>query len=304
MAGRHSLRAVVLFAVMIHAIAISQTLLPAQDGLKFIRIAREFRTHPWADVVRGSVVHPLYPGLIAAVEPVVALFTGEGPGAWRTAAQLVAVIASVGLILPIYGLTKLLFDRRIACVAAALAVLLPRAAELGHDTLSDSLGLLCMFVSLWLGALALRNGDWRAAAGSGLAGGFGYLARPEVILVPLAIGLTWIFGLVRDGPARALARIPAMAVLLVCTLAVASSYALVKGEISEKLTVRVAASLGPHERAVRRVPQQVPAGLDDPRLGLFPEGRSRSDSDPQLAKLPSSGSSASGGRSCAGSSPS
>ena len=84
MAGRHSLLAVVLFAVILHAIAISQTILPAQDGLKFIRIAREFQTQPWADVVRGSDTHPLYPALIAVAEPLVASFAGHGPDAWRT----------------------------------------------------------------------------------------------------------------------------------------------------------------------------------------------------------------------------
>ena len=72
-------------------------------------------------------------------------------------------------------------------MAAALAVLLPRAAELGHDTLSDSLGLLCTFLSLWLGALALRPCDWRLAALAGLTAGIGYLARPEVGLGPLRI---------------------------------------------------------------------------------------------------------------------
>jgi hypothetical protein len=271
MAGRHSLRAVVLFAVILHAIAISRTLLPAQDGLKFIRVAREFQTTPWADVVRGSDIHPLYPALIAAVEPAVAWFGGEGPAAWRTAAQLVAVIASIGLILPIFGITRLLFDRRIACVAAALAVLLPRAAELGHETLSDSLGLVWTFLSLWLGALALRKGGWRAAAGCGLAAGFGYLARPEVILVPLAIGLTWLVGLVREGRVVAISRIPAMGVLLVCTLAVAGSYALVKGEISEKLAVRLVAKLGPQHLTPRRVPLQLPAGLDDPSWDFSPK---------------------------------
>ena len=163
MAGRHSLHAVVLFAVILHAIAISQTLLPAQDGLKFIRVAREFQSHPWDDVIRASDIHPLYPALIAAVQPAVAWFTGPGPAAWRTAAQIVAVLASIGLIVPIYGLTRMLFDRRIACMAAALAVLLPRAAELGHDTLSDSLGLLCTFLALWLGARAICRGDWRLA---------------------------------------------------------------------------------------------------------------------------------------------
>src|SRR6516165_8994550 len=187
MAGRRSLHAVVLFAVILHAVAISQTLLPAQDGLKFIRIAREFQTHPWADVVRGSDSHPLYPALIAIAEPLVARCTGPGPAAWRTAAQIVAVIASIGLILPIYGLTCVLFDRRIAAMAAALSVLLPRAAELGRDTLSDSLGLMCTFLSLWLGARAMRRCGWQMAAVSGLVAGAGYLARAEVALVPCAI---------------------------------------------------------------------------------------------------------------------
>ena len=62
MAGRHSLFAVVLFAVILHAIAISQTLLPAQDGLKFIRIARDFQTHPWDEVIRGVGHPPALPG--------------------------------------------------------------------------------------------------------------------------------------------------------------------------------------------------------------------------------------------------
>jgi hypothetical protein len=271
MAGRRSLHAVVLFAVVLHAVAISQTLLPAQDGLKFIRIAREFQTHPWADVVRGSDVHPLYPALIAATEPLLRWFTGPGPAAWRTAAQIVAGLASIGLILPIYALTLLLFDRRIACLAAALAVLLPRAAELGHDTLSDSLGLMCTFLALWMGARALRRGDWQSAVVSGLAAGAGYLARPEVILVPCAIALAWLAGLLREPRARALARVPALATVLLCTLVVVGSYTLVKGELSEKLAVKISAPVVARHETARRPPQQLPRGLDDPRWDFSPK---------------------------------
>jgi Dolichyl-phosphate-mannose-protein mannosyltransferase len=271
MAGRQSLHAVVLFAVVFHAIAISQTLLPAQDGLKFIRIAREFQTHRWDDVIRGADAHPLYPALIAAAEPLVVWFTGPGPAAWRAAAQIVAVIASVGLILPIYFITMALFDRRIACMAAALAVLLPRAAELGHDTLSDSLGLMCTFLALWLGACALRRGDWRIAAAAGLAAGAGYLARPEVILVPGTIALAWLVGFLRQPRPRILNRLPALLTTLVCALVVVGSYAAVKGEISEKLALRLAVSLGPKHQTVRRPAQQVPRGLDDPRWDFSPK---------------------------------
>jgi Dolichyl-phosphate-mannose-protein mannosyltransferase len=142
---------------------------------------------------------------------------------------------------------------------------------MGHDTLSDSLGLLCTFLALWLATLALRRGDWRFALGSGLAAGLGYLARPEVILVPVAIGLTWLAGLCRDSRLRGVARGPAIAVLLSSALVVIGSYALVKGEISEKLALRYGASLGPTKPTVRRGPPQLPRGLDNPRWDFSPK---------------------------------
>jgi Dolichyl-phosphate-mannose-protein mannosyltransferase len=271
MAGRHSLLAVVLFAATLHTVAITRTILPAQDGLKFIRIARLFHSEPWTDVVRGSDTHPLYPALIAAIEPVVASLAGHGPDTWRLAAQIVAVLASVGLIFPIYALARSLFDRRIACLAAALAVLLPRAAELGHDTLSDSLGLMYTFFALWLGAIALRRGDWRFALASGIAVGLGYLTRPEVILVPLAIGSTWLIGLFGEGRVRTVAKWPALAALVLSAMAVIGTYATVKGELSEKLAIRYGALLKPSTAPSRRSPPKVTRGLDNPKLDFSPK---------------------------------
>ncbi len=174
MARRRSLLAILLLAMSLHVWFIARTLLPAQDGLKFIRVARQFQTDTWTDVIRGTDVHPLYPSLVAIVEPVVTTFTGHGPDGWRIAAQLVASMASVGLLVPVYFLTAVLFDRRIAFVAAGLLALLPRVAEVGHDTLADSLGLFSTFLALWLGAMALKTGNWRTALGSGLAAGAGY----------------------------------------------------------------------------------------------------------------------------------
>lgn len=272
MAGRHSLLAVVLFAVTLHAIAITQTILPAQDGIKFIRIARSFQTQPWTDVVRGSDAHPLYPALIAMTEPAVAWFAGDGPDTWRMAAQIVAVFGAIGLLIPIYAITQAMFDRRIALLAAGLAVLLPRTAELGHDTLSDSFGLMSTCLALWLGAIALRRGEWKFALGAGLAAGFGYLARFELILVPFAIGLTWLIGVFRDSRARTVANGPALAVLLLSTIAVIGCYAMVKGEISEKLPLRIGAGLGPRQPAAARLaPPKAARGLDNPHCDFSPK---------------------------------
>lgn len=125
MAQYRSLLAIALLAASLHAWAVSRTLLPAQDGLKFIRVARQFQTAPWAVVIRGADVHPLYPALIATAEPLVAWCVGKGPDAWRIAAQVIAAISSIGLLFPVYFLTRSLFDRRIAFIAAGLLALLP-----------------------------------------------------------------------------------------------------------------------------------------------------------------------------------
>jgi hypothetical protein len=271
MADRRALFAVVLLALVLHVVSIARTLLPAQDGLKFIGIARQFQTEPWPDVVRNSDAHPLYPALVALAEPAVACFRGHGPDTWRIAGQAVSALASVCLIFPIYGLACMLFDRRIGWIAAFLAVLFPRAAALGHETLSDSLGLLGTFLAIYLAAVALERLSWRIGICSGLAAGLGYLARPEVILAPLAIGMAGIAGLRSHGRIALVRTYPVLAALGASTLLWVGSYAVVKGDLSEKLALRVGASLGPNRLMHRSVAQQAPRGLDDPRWDFSPK---------------------------------
>ncbi len=191
----------------------------------------------------------------------VALFAGHGPDAWRITAQIVATLAAVGLLFPIYAVTRLLFDHRIACLAAALAVVLPRAAELGHDTLSDSLGLLATFLALWLGAVSLRTRDWRAGIGLGPRRGSGIsgAARGNPRARRDRTGL--------DGRASSRSfdyapspRARLVAAVFLASLVVVGSYRLVKGEVSEKLAVRVVVPLWPKPMRVRRFPRRCRAG--------------------------------------------
>lgn len=265
MAARRCLLAIVALSAILHSISIARTLLPAQDGLKFIRVARQFQTNPWTDVVRDTDLHPLYPALIAMAEPVVAAFAGPGPDAWRVAAQGVASIAMLALLFPLHGLARALFDERIACMAVAIFALLPIPAQVGHDTLSDSLGLLATLTCLRLGAVALRTGSWRFAAASGTAAGVGYLARPEVILAAAAVGLSWLIIIVRNREVRSAFLSPVMPAVGLSVLVAVGAYALVKGQVSEKLALRHGASLGQQRIMVRPVPLWLPKGLDDPR---------------------------------------
>ncbi len=233
---RRALPAILLLAAALHASGIGRSILPAQDGLKFIRIARAFQTQPWPDVIRGNDQHPLYPALVALAEPIVALVRGHNPETWRIAAQSVAALASLLLLIPLHGLARELFGRRIAHLAALGFVLLPLPMTVGRDTLSDSLALLGFVASLRWGLAALKGQGGFSALACGVAAGFGYLARPEVLVAPLAVVATGLISSLRTSAVPSL-RVawPRLAGVSIAFLAIVGTYALVKGEVSEKL---------------------------------------------------------------------
>jgi len=266
MADRRWLIAVALFALLLHGLAIAHTVLPAQDGLKYIGVARAFQVQPWDQVVRGTDLHPLYPGLVAVVEPMVALFLGATPLAWRVAAQGVSAIASTLLIVPIDGLSRRLFDGRVALLAASLVVLYPHVAELGRETLGDSVGLFLIFTTLWLAVEAMLGGRVWLGLAAGGAAGLGYWARPEAILAPVVIGLAWLldWGLQKRAGARP--RLRPLVALVGLWAAILAGYTAVKGELSEKLAVRMGAALGKSVATQSSSIRAVPPGLNDPRL--------------------------------------
>ncbi len=281
--ARRSLIAIGLLALALHGLGMARSLLPAQDGLKYIRFAKRFGHEPWMDVVRASDQHPLYSMLIAATEPPVALILGEGPTAWRIAAQLVSVIAALATLVPLYGLSKALFGQGPAVLATLSYVLLPIPAAIGRDTLSDSVAILFFATAMRLGEVALRTGRRSAWIGTGLVAGIGYLARPEILVVPVALAITGLLPSI----ARSLRRLPdvprsialsrlllaRVAALGVASLTIVGGYAMVKGEVSEKLTLRIGAGLPPSSTPkAARTP--MPPGLDDPRWDFSPKEES------------------------------
>jgi hypothetical protein len=283
MSQRRNLWAVVALAATLHLAGMARSPLPAQDGLKFIRVAREFQTGPWIAAVRGSDAHPLYPALIALAEPVIRPFTGESPDAWRIAAQAVSVIAALCALFPLHALARSLFDDRTADVATFFASVVPICSELGHDTLADSVTLLGVLWSVCLAERGLRTGSIGCLTLSGLAAGLAYLARPEAIVVPPAIALAVAIALILRAWRGRDASIPRPGILMpflglaVAFLAVVGSYAAVKGEVSEKLAIRGALGLPPSYAASKQTAPPLPAGLDDARWDFSAKEESGDD---------------------------
>ncbi len=269
MSSRRWLFGVIGLSAVLHVAGMVRTPLPAQDGLKFLRFARQFQARPWAEVVRSSDQHPLYSALIAAAEPVASLFLGPGSESWRVAAQGVSALAALVLLWPLHAMTRRLFGERAANLAVLFYALLPYPAAISRDTLSDSLALAFTVAALCLGEATLRTRSWWAAIGSGTMAGLGFLTRPEVALVPPVVVLA---GMLRwrtwADEMRMAARLAALSAV---AAAFVGSYALVKGEVSEKLAFRRSTSLGVDAHGARKPPPLLPPGLDDPRFDFSPK---------------------------------
>ena len=281
MSSRRWLFAVVGLSAVLHGVGMARTPLPAQDGLKFLRVARQFQSQPWADVVRSSDQHPLYSALVAMAEPLVSFAIGEKPDAWRIAAQGVSMMAALALLWPLHSLTRRLFDERTANLAVFLYALLPFPAAIGHDTLSDSLALSFTVAALCLGESTLRTKSWLSAVGCGTAAGLGFLTRPEVALVPPVVVIAAMWRWRSWGEEMAV--FGRLLALSASVLIFVGGYAAVKGELSEKLSLRWSTHLGSVAREGRRPPPKLPPGLDDPRFDFSPKEES---DQPSLAGMP------------------
>ena len=280
---RRPLAAIAVLMLALHGLGMARTLVPAQDGLKFLRVARGFQERPPIEVIRGTDQHPLYPGLVALAEPPVRILVGAGPTAWRVAAQIVSTVAAIATLFPLFGLTRALFGDRPALLAALLFALLPAFGAIGHDTLSDSLALLLFVTCLRWGEVGLRTGSRGAWVLAGLASGLGYLARPEILLAGVVLGFAAVLprsakpGSVEQAtrkPSRP--RLANLAGLGVAAFAVVGLYAMAKGEVSEKLSLRVGINVGASARSSKAPPAALPRGLDDARWDFAPKEESSS----------------------------
>lgn len=259
--ARPGLACVACLALALHASAIARTVLPAQDGLKFIRAAEAIQRQGWISGIRGCDQHPLYPTLISAIEPLVGLVAEPGPDAWRLSAQLVSAAASLLTIGPLHALARRLFGTRAALLTTLLFVLLPLPMEIGHEALSDALAVFWFTLALERGVAWLETGAVRAGLACGVATGLGYWTRPEIVLIGGCILLIWLTrtlkavdrqgGLLPGGQVA----VPRVLVVAAPMLLLVSGYAFAKGTISEKLALRLSIGLPPAQAA--RAPDQV-----------------------------------------------
>ena len=206
----------------------------AKDGMSFIRIARELREDA-AGTLQIEDQHPGYPAMILAANSLVRLLPGMSEfDGWILSARLASGIAGVISVAVVWLLTRRLFDRRVADVAALLAAVWPLLRQNASDALSDTPHFMFYLAGVWLTCegLVRRQARWFAAACA--LSGLAYWIRPEGLIVGFTSAFLLLIQLWRaEGQVRwrAISKVAAIGMVMV---AVAAPYGLLAGKFTSK----------------------------------------------------------------------
>jgi hypothetical protein len=213
------------------------------DGLRYIRQAEQIDRGAWRDGLIGSIDHPLHPLGIVAAHVVTG---GEGPVSWQRAAVAMAFGCVVLMVIPLYLLARDVFGDQAAWLGCLLVMANPLVSSIVANVLSESTFLLFWTWGLWAAVRFFREGRFFWLP---LAIGFGilaYLARPEGMLLLLAMVATLAIL-----PFHASSRINwprwwrAVAFLVLGSLALAGPFVAMKGGPGTKPAIARVLGLAP-----------------------------------------------------------
>lgn len=154
------------------------------DSAVYFEMAGLIRDGRWTEALAYDYP-PLYPLLIAGLQFVV--------GRADTAGGLVAAVADLAILVPIFALTRLAADEAAAWGAAFLWVAHLSAIRLGVQALSDAPTVFFVVAALYLGLRALDARRLAWAWVGGMAGGLAFLCRPEGIEPVVALAIFYLF---------------------------------------------------------------------------------------------------------------
>jgi hypothetical protein len=278
---RVAILALLVLAIAVHGWLFSRTTVNARDGLSFTRLALQLEkpsriksptleSPMFVDVLRKAEQAPGYPLAMLAVSKVVRAvnpITAE-PGNHYDAelgermllsGQIANCLAGILLVVPMYLLGRMFGGKFVGFAGAAFFQVLPVAAHVTSDTLSEGCYLLGLSSALWFGCRGLRRsgiGNFLVAGG---VAGMTYLVRPEGLLVVLVIGAVTAWqGLSKSWPWSRVAA--CLAALTVGVSLVAVPYMMMIGRITNK----------PSGKEMLKINGEPPAPL-----GKFQQGRAK-----------------------------
>ncbi|MEN8183499.1 MAG: glycosyltransferase family 39 protein, partial [Myxococcota bacterium] len=173
----------VVGAAALRSVSWMQTAVLFNDGPLFLHMARSFAAGDLASAL-AHPYHPLYPALVALVQPLL--------GGWEGAAVFVSVVGGALAVGALFAFLRASFGPREALIGAFLLAVHPWTIQFSADVQSEGLYLAFFLAALACLWQALARASWVGALGAGLFTGLAYLTRPEgliLALVGVAVGM-------------------------------------------------------------------------------------------------------------------
>ncbi len=173
---------IVALALLIRVVVSSLTFLISRDGVRFIEVACSLAANDMHRIV-AEQYHPLYPFFIYLVHFI-------SPD-WSVAARMAAIIMGGLTVIPLFYISKTLFDKRVAIITTLVYAFHPYAVRYSADALSESTYIFFFLCALWVGYKACHD-KLRPllALCAGVLVGCAYLTRPEGLGMMLIVGAT------------------------------------------------------------------------------------------------------------------
>ena len=169
-------------AVRVYFLHYRSVMAPDYDGAEYLTLGK---TCLLGKSCYTTFIPPGFPMLLAAALP----FFRQA----QTAGMTVSALCGAALLVPVYLLTKEVFGRKAAYVAAALTAVSGSLVVISTWVMSEMPYAFLLYTGLYLGLVFIKRRDFLSGLGFAAAFGAGYLVRPEsfvffVAAAPLVFG--------------------------------------------------------------------------------------------------------------------
>ena len=187
----------VTIALVIGVYLIATTVLISKDGTLYIECAKMIADNP-VKAVHDIQVPPGYPFSIYLMHKAAGVFYDtQSLQGWIISAQAVSLLSKLIATIALYFVGSYFVGSQLSFWGVLILSILPDSVGYGSDALTDWPNLMFLAIGFLLLLLGVRYCKPWIFGCAGIAGGFGYLVRPECGQVVL-YGIAWLlFNLIR-----------------------------------------------------------------------------------------------------------
>jgi hypothetical protein len=195
---------VVLLVLLVIAVGVRVWLMDhsatiSKDGVGYVAMARAMEVDG-GEAIQTHPRHPGYPSVILMTHSALRAMgvVDDSVEGWDRAGRWASIGASVGVLVGLWVLASMAFDRRVAWITVLLSLFARKWASAGADVLADP---LCVMLQVWAGVAALGAmvcyrdrpvRGWVLVILTGVGAAGAYYVRPEGGQIVIAAFVCWL----------------------------------------------------------------------------------------------------------------